>query len=120
MILFVGVLLAGCSQQTIESATRDTARNVQVVEREAKRAERKARPQLNMLKMGARVTTALKANANLPLTIRVDADEAGVKLRGKVKTQEQKDLAYRIARETLEPDKSVTNDLKIEKAEAEK
>lgn len=113
-LFFCTVAIGGCSQQTIESATRDTAKNVQVVSREANRAERKVRPELNKLKMGARVTTALKANENLPLTIRVDADDKGVKLRGKVQTEAQKALAERIARDTLDPEKTVTNDLKVE------
>lgn len=107
------ILTTGCSQQTIESATRDTARNVQIVDREVKRAERKARPQLSKLEKGARVTAALKANKKLPLTIRVDAGDEGVKLRGTVKTEEQKALAERVARDTLEEGQSVTNDLKV-------
>ena len=110
----------GCSQQTIESATRDTAKNIQVVEREAREAERKARPHVAKLKpqvqkvgVAARVTVALKANENLPGTIRVDTAENGVRLRGTVKTREQKSLAGRIARDTLGEDKTVRNEIEI-------
>ena len=108
------VLCGGCSRQTLESAQEDTERNVEAVQREAKRAERKARPQLRKLDLGVRVTAALRANQKLPRTIRVDADESGVYLRGKVQTQAQKELAGRIARDTLAEDKTVTNDLKVE------
>lgn len=109
----------GCSPQTIESATRDTARNTQIVVRETERAKKKLDPQLKQLGIGARVTAALKANENLPMTIRVDADKdaQGIKLRGTVKTSEQKKLAERIARETLGKDKRVQNDLKVEELE---
>jgi osmotically-inducible protein OsmY len=105
----------GCSQQTIESATHDTARNAQIVAREVDRAKKKAEPQLKQLEIGARVQAALKANENLPLSIRVDADPVanGVKLRGTVKTEAQKTLAEKIARETLGPSKHVQNDLKV-------
>lgn len=114
LVLSIGLItLSGCSPQTVESASRDVTRNTEIVAREAKRAERKARPQLNKLNIGLKVTAALKANENLPKSIRVDADENGVKLRGTVDTQAQKDLAGRIARDTLKADKSVTNDLKV-------
>lgn len=105
---------AGCSQQTIESASSDIRGNAEVVKREAQRAERKARPQLSKAALGARVTTALRANENLPSTIRVDADENGVKLRGTVRSEREKSLAGRIARDTLSEDKTVQNDLKVE------
>lgn len=106
--------LAGCSQETLENVSKDTARNTQVVVREAKRAEKNARPALNKLNLGARVTAAIHANQKLPRSIRVDASETGVFLRGKVKTEEQKTLAERIARDTLDEKYSVQNDLKIE------
>ncbi len=112
--------VAGCSQQTIESATRDTAKNIQVVEREAREAERKARPHVAKLKpqvqkvgVAARVAVALKANENLPPTIRVDTAENGVRLRGTVKTRTQKALAGRIARDTLGNDKTVRNEIEV-------
>lgn len=104
---------AGCSPETISSAQKDVARNREVVEREAARVERKARPQLTKLQRGARVTAALKANEKLPKTIRVDAGETGVTLRGSVDTAAQKALAERIARDTLSDDKTITNELKI-------
>ena len=113
LLLITSISLSGCSQETIESASRDVARNTEIVAREAKRAERKARPQLTKLQLGARVTAALRANENLPKTIRVDADENGVKLRGTVKTPAQKALAGRIARDTLKEDKTVLNELKV-------
>ena len=67
------------------------------------------------LTIGARVTAALKANAQLPSGIRVDADADGngVKLRGSVNSEAQKSLAERIARDTLGPDKTVQNDLLV-------
>ena len=109
------VLCGGCSRQTLESAQEDTERNVEAVQREAKRAERKARPQLRKIDIASRVYAALQANQKLPKkTIRVDPNENGVKLRGKVKTRAQKELAGRIARDTLAEDKTVTNDLKVE------
>lgn len=108
-----GAHLAGCSQETVESASKDVSQNVKIVDREVKRAERKARPQLDKLKLGGRVTTALRANQNLPTSIRVDAGEAGVKLRGVVKTEEQRELAGRIARDTLKDEYEITNDLKV-------
>ena len=104
---------SGCSQETLKSAASDAQKNVVIVNREAQRAERKARPQLNKLAVGARVTAALKANQNLPATIRVDADEDGVKLRGSVRTAAEKSLAERIARDTLKSDKTVQNDLEV-------
>lgn len=112
-LALLGSALCGCSPETVQSARRDAERNAEIVGREAKRAERKARPQLNALQLGGKVTAALLANDNLPKTIRVDADERGVKLRGTVKTEAQKALAGRIARDTLKADKTVTNELKV-------
>lgn len=107
------LLLGGCSTQTLQSAREDTERNAGIVQREAERAERKARPQLTKLQIGGRVTAALVANEKLPRTIRVDADERGVKLRGKVNTRAQKELAGRIARDTLSEDKTVLNEIQV-------
>ncbi len=104
---------AGCSRETLQSAGKDAAKNATVVQREVKRAERKARPQVQMLKLGGRVTAALIANENLPATIRVDANQTGVTLRGTVRTQAQKSLAERIARDTLKADYTVKNDLLV-------
>jgi osmotically-inducible protein OsmY len=116
---FVGLSIfaavSGCSQETIQSVSKDTARNAEIVAREAKRAEKKARPTLNKLNLGARVTAAIQANQKLPRSIRVDASETGVFLRGNVKNEEQKALAERIARDTLDEKYTVQNDLKIEK-----
>lgn len=113
-VLAAVLALSGCSQETLESVGKDTARNAEVVAREAKRAEKNARPALKKLNLGARVTAAIQANQKLPRSIRVDASETGVFLRGKVKTEEQKALAERIARDTLEEKYTVQNDLKIE------
>ena len=80
--LLIGLIsLNGCSQQTIESAREDAARNAEIEQREAQRVERKARPHLKKAEMSARVTAALTANEKLPKTIRVDADENGVRIR---------------------------------------
>jgi len=111
--VFVACATVGCSRQTLDSAKKDVDTNAAVVKREAARAERKARPQLDKLKMGGRVTAAIKASENLPPTIRVDADEQGVKLRGRVKNEKQRQLAEQVARQTLGGDKTVINDLVI-------
>jgi osmotically-inducible protein OsmY len=110
-ILVVGT---GCSQQTLQSAGRDVAKDAAIVQREAARAERKAKPDLQKLSLGTRVTAALQANQNLPSTIRVDANETGVFLRGSVRTASQKALAGRIARDTLAEQYSVRNDLSVQ------
>jgi hypothetical protein len=116
IVVCVGILaaLSGCSQETIENVSKDTARNAKIVVREAKRAEKKAQPTLKKLNLGARVTAAIQANQKLPRTIRVDASETGVFLRGTVKTEEQKAHAERIARDTLDEKYTVQNDLKVE------
>ena len=112
-LLLVPVLLAGCSQETLQSAAKDTAKNAVIVAREAKRAEKKAGPQIQKLKLGGRVLAAITANQKLPPTIRVDASETGVTLRGSVQTSEQKKLAETIARQTLKDEYSVQNDLTV-------
>lgn len=112
-LLTVGILITGCSQQTIDSASKDLSHDAAIVKREADRAAKKAKPDLQKLNLGARVTAALHANQNLPHTIRVDASETGVFLRGSVKTEEQKKLAERIARDTLSEKYTVQNDLKV-------
>lgn len=113
-LLSIISVVSGCSQETLESVGKDTARNAEVVAREAKRAEKKVRPTLKKADLGLRVTTAIKANQKLPRSIRVDASETGVFLRGNVKNEEQKELAERIARDTLDEKYTVQNDLKIE------
>ena len=111
--LLGGLALAGCSQQTLQSAAKDTAKNAVIVAREAKRAEKKAGPQIQKLKLGGRVLAAITANQKLPPTIRVDASETGVTLRGTVKNAEQKKLAETIARQTLKDEYTVQNDLAV-------
>lgn len=117
--------LAGCSQQTLNSAQKDTEHNVAVVNKTADQIAKQAKPQLDKLNrevkpqldkagLGAKVQAALAVNENLQgSAIRVDADTGGVRLRGSVKTPAQKTLAERVARDTLGPDKTVTNELQV-------
>lgn len=106
--------LTGCSQQTLSSAQHDTERNVSVVNKKADELAKQAKPQLDKFNLGGRVTAAIAANENLRGTaIRVDAGPNGVRLHGSVKTPEQKSLAGRVARDTLGPDKTVTNELQV-------
>jgi osmotically-inducible protein OsmY len=118
------LLSAGCSQQTIQSATKDMSKDIQVANQDVNNVGAKARPELNKLDaqarpalskldIGMRVTAALRANANLPSTIRVDAGGTGVRLRGKVETQHQKNLAGQIAQQTLPPGLTVSNQLTV-------
>ncbi|MES2462586.1 MAG: BON domain-containing protein [Armatimonadota bacterium] len=111
---FLFSAVSGCSQETIESVGKDTARNAEAVAKEARRAEKKVAPTLKKADLGLRVTTAIKANQKLPRSIRVDASETSVFLRGNVKNEEQKALAERIARDTLDEKYTVQNDLKID------
>ena len=116
----------GCSPETVSSASKDVERNTAVVEREANKVEKKLRPAiteakkqvkpgLQKLDLGARATAALKLNRNLPSTIRVDADTDGIRLRGTVRTAEEKALAERIARDTLPEGAKLRNELKVDK-----
>ncbi len=100
MLLAGALALAGCSQQTLKSAQQDTQRNINQV-----------KPQLTKLDLGARVTAALKA-AGLN-GVRVDAATNGVTLRGSAKSASDKARAGRIAKDTLGPDKTVTNQLTV-------
>ena len=111
-LIGLGVILAGCSQQTLDSARHDAQHDTTVVNQQAKQAERQARPQLDKLKLQSRVTAALAAAA-LPTTIHVRADADGVYLRGTVNDVEDKARAGRIARETLGGDKTVHNQLQV-------
>ena len=101
----MAALLAGCSQQTLNSAQHDVQNDATVVNRETRRAERKARPQVSKFRMGARVTAALQA-ADVQ-GVRVDAGTDGVTLVGRVGSQADKARAVRIAQDTLGPDKAV-------------
>ncbi|MEO7716424.1 MAG: BON domain-containing protein [Capsulimonas sp.] len=114
ILIGAGLLGAGCSQSTINGVEHDTKNNAAIVQHEADKALKTAKPQLDKLSLGARVTAAIQANANLPKTIRVDAGSDGVKLRGKVQNAKQKALAGRIAADTLPSGKTVQNDLTIE------
>jgi len=107
-----GLVLTGCSQQTLESARHDAQHDATVVDQQAKQAERQARPQLDKLKLQSRVTAALAA-ANLPTTIHVRADTDGVYLRGTVNSAADAARAGRIARDTLGQDKTVHNQIQV-------
>ena len=120
------ITIAGCSPETRDSAAKDIDRNVEVVAREGKKVERELRPavakvrkqvkpSLQKLDLGARATAALKLNRSLPPTIRVDADTDGIRLRGTVRTTEQKSLAERIARDSLPDGAGLKNELVVEK-----
>lgn len=123
--LLVAAFLAGCSPETVENVRKDTERNVAVAERESNKVEKKLRPaiteakkqvapSLKKLDLGGRATAALKLNRNLPATIRVDADTNGIRLRGTVRTENEKNLAERIARDTLPEGATITNELEIQ------
>ena len=134
LLVLSTALLAGCSQETINSAQRDISQNTENVKKEVARAEKKAAPviaaakpvtdaikregaeKIEQAKIGGRVLAALRANENLPSTIRVDAapDAKGVTLRGKVRSSEEKRLAEKVARATVGEEKSVKNDLTVE------
>ena len=104
---------AGCSQQTINSAEKDTIHNIAVVDQKAAKAQKELKPKLSELDEGARVTAAISANNNLPTTIRVDANLKGVRLVGKVHTAAQKALAGQVARQTVKPGRTVSNALVV-------
>ena len=110
----LALTLSGCSQQTINSAGQDAQRDATVANSKAQQIARDAKPQLHKLGLGARVTAALHANANLPPTIRVDAGDNGVRLKGTVRSRAQKKLAGRIAAETLAPGQTVNNALTVQ------
>ena len=99
-LIGLATALAGCSQQTLDSAKNDAQHNAAAVNQQAQQAERQARPQFDKLKMQSRVTAALAA-ANLPTTIHVRADADGVYLRGTVNSAGDKERAGQIARDTL-------------------
>jgi len=116
--------MSGCSQQTMNQAQQDMKHDVAVANQkaneaaqqlrpEAQKLQQKIQPQAQKLDLGARVTAALAVNANLPHTIRVDASTDGVRLRGKVKTAQQKQLAGQIAQQTVPAGKKVQNQLVV-------
>ena len=113
-LAFIGLAaaLAGCSQQTLDSAQHDAQHNAAVVNQQTQAAERQARPQVDKLKLQTRVTAALTA-ANLSPAVHVRADADGVYLRGTVPTAANKARAGQIARDTLGPDKKVHNQLQV-------
>ena len=107
------VVLGGCSQQAVQSTSNDISNGLQSANNAAKQVGQEVQPSLQKLDLGGRVTAALQANANLPHTIRVDASTNGVRLRGSVKTADQKALAGKVAKSTLPPGKSVDNELTV-------
>jgi osmotically-inducible protein OsmY len=107
------LFLAGCSQKTIDSAETDTHNDLTAARAESNKIEQKIEPDAQKLGLGARVTAALYANANLPHTIRVDAAPHSVTLKGSVRTSAQKALAAAVAKDTVPAGDSVTNDLTI-------
>ena len=82
------LILTGCSQQTLNSATHDAQHDVAVVDKAAQKAVHEAKPQLKKLDLGSRVQTALVA-AHIH-GVRVDADTNGVSLHGTVATNAEK------------------------------
>lgn len=124
LLALVTVLWTGCSQQTINSANKDASHDISVagnvvkkigdeVKPAVKKLDAEAKPQVDKLDLGARVTAALQSNANLPHTIRVDADTTGVRLRGTVNDAHQKALAGKVAQQTLPAGKTVSNELTV-------
>ena len=109
-LIGLGMVLGGCSQQTLDSAKSDAQRNASVVNQQAQQAARQARPRLTSSEMQIRVTAALAA-ANLPTTIHVRADAGGVHLRGTVYSMMTKVLASQIARSTIGPGKAIHNEI---------
>ena len=107
------LIISGCSSQSVQQTSNDISKGLQSANTEAKKVGQEVKPSLQKLDLGGRVTTALRANANLPDTIRVDASTTGVRLRGHVATAEQKSLASKIAKGTLPPGKSVDNELQV-------
>jgi len=124
VLALISLLWSGCSQQTINSANKDASHDLNVAGQELKKVGAEAKPaldklgkevkpQADKLDLGARVTAALNSNANLPHTIRVDADTTGVRLRGNVKDAHQKALAGKVAQQTLPDGKTVRNELTV-------
>jgi hypothetical protein len=113
-LLALGVFAGGCTQQQQNSASTDLDHTVAVANQAVVKAADDAKPKLAALDLGARVTTALAANQNIPVgEVRVDANPNGVRLRGTVDTAREKHLAAQIAKDTLGPGKSVANDLAV-------
>ena len=100
------IVASGCSKDTVNNASKDVQHDVNVVAKDVK-------PKAQELDLGARVTAALTANANLPKTIRVDASPTGVRLKGTVTTATQKHLAGEVAKQTLAPTDTVDNELVV-------
>jgi len=113
-VCIVAVVGAGCSEKTVDSAQQDAQHNIAVVDQQAKKLAADAKPQVDKLGLGARVTAAITSNAKLNGThIRVDASTNGVRLKGTVKSAEQKELAGRVAQDTLPAGKTVENELTV-------
>ncbi len=114
-LLAAALLGTGCSQQTIDSANHDAQHDINVADQKAKQLADTAKPQLKKLDTAAPVTAAITTNPNLHGTdIRVDGGANGVRLKGSVKTAQQKRLAGEVARNTLKPAQTVENDLTVQ------
>ena len=102
--------LVNVTVELSDAAQSVTASAVQ----KAKQIGDSVKPALKKLDVAAPVTTAITTNPNLHGTsIRVDADTNGVKLRGTVKTADQKRIAGEVAQNALKPGQTVENDLTI-------
>ncbi|MGO8672244.1 MAG: BON domain-containing protein [Capsulimonadaceae bacterium] len=113
LLAAASLLWAGCSAKSEQTTSQNVSRGVSAVGQEANRIVVQAKPALTELGLGARVTTALRANANLPDTIRVDAGVGGVRLRGQVFSMHQKALAGRVAKQTVPAGITVSNQLVV-------
>jgi osmotically-inducible protein OsmY len=105
------ILLSGCSQRTINSANSDAQHDVTAISHAADKAAQEAKPQIKKLELGTRVSTALTA-ADLH-GIHVEANPGGVSLVGHVKNASDKKRALQIAKDTLGPQKTVTDRLTV-------
>jgi hypothetical protein len=107
-------VVSGCSHQQTQAADAGFQHGVAVANQKVDQEVKESKPKLSALELGARVTTALQVNQNLPHdSIRVDASPTGVRLRGTVTTKRQKLLATQVAKDTLGPGKTVDDELTV-------
>ena len=108
------MLLSGCSKQTVNSAQNDLSNDITSANQSANQAAASVAPKMDALELGTRVTAAIDASSKLPHSqIRVDAQQGSVRLRGKVDTSAQKQLAGKIASDTVGPGQTVDNELTV-------
>lgn len=103
--------VCGCSQQTINSAGHDATNDIQKLNQAANKAAAEAKPQLQKVDLGTRVTAALQA-ADIQ-NVRVDAGVKSVTLVGHVKDQKTAQRALSIAKNTLESTATVKSRLTV-------